>query len=198
MSVLLSALYMVFCGFVWRLRGGAWATLLHIHMGTTVTRLVSSLLISVPLAVYWGLWSLIPLITIGMWLGLVLAGYGPFMGMGSHAFPPARTWIEFFPRLLGLAPQSVGWDTAGMWFCGVLLYLPVVLGYCWLASNWLLLLGVPLAAAAFAGSYLIMSKVPKDRLPIWPGFTAREHEVFGEIFTGFATGLVLIVLTLCV
>jgi len=191
-----SIIYCLFCSFMWRLRGGAWATFLHIYMGTTVTRLVSSFLISLPLAWYMSNWLIVPGVTIGLWFGLVLSGYGPFMGMGSHAFPPAKTWISFFPRLLGLKPQSVAWDFAGMWFCGVLLYSWVIFMSIAVSMNWFALCLIPASGLAFAGVYYLASLVPDEKLPVIPGFTAKEHEVFGELGAGLWTGVLLILCTM--
>lgn len=195
MSIALAVAYCLFCSFVWRLRGGAWATLLNIHMGTTVTRLVSAALISLPLALWTGNLILIPLITVGLWLGLVMAGYGPYMGMGDHAITPAPTWINFFPRLFGFEPYSIKWDFAGMWFCGLLLSMFVVAGYVWLDHHWWSLLWIPLSGFGFAGIYLLASKVPDHLWPVWPGFTAKEHEVFGELGYGLFVGAMLLSLT---
>lgn len=195
MSILLGLLYCLFCSFVWRLRGGAWATLLNIHMGTTVTRLVSAALISLPLALWTGNLILIPLITVGLWLGLVMAGYGPYMGMGDHAITPASTWINFFPRLFGFKPYSVAWDFAGMWFCGVLLSMFVVAGSVALSHHWLSLVWIVESGFALSLIYWAFSKVPDQYLPVWPGFTAKEHEVFGELGYGLFVGAMLLCIT---
>lgn len=195
MDIALSLFYCLFCSFVWRLRGGAWATLLHVYMGTTITRLVSSFLISLPLAWYMSNWWIVPGVTFGLWFGLVMAGYGPFMGMGDHAITPAKTWISFFPRLLRLKPQSRAWDFAGMWFCGVLLYGWVCLMSFSVSMNLLTLLLIPASGFAFAGVYYLASLVPDEKLPVIPGLTAKEHEVFGELGAGLWTGVLLILCT---
>ena len=187
--------YVLFCSFMWRLRGGAWSTLLHIHMGTTVTRVVSAFLMSLPLAWWFANWYIVPGVTFGLWFGLVLGGYGPFMGMGDHAFTPAKTWINFFPKLLGLRPYSVAWDFAGMWFSGVLIYSWVVLIAVASSGTLLLLALIPISGLVFAGSYYLMSQIPDSEFPIIPGFTAQEHEVFGELCAGFWTGVLLFLCT---
>lgn len=196
MSVSLGILFCLYCSFIWRLRGGAWATLLHIHMGTTVTRLVSMFLISLPLAWWFANWWMIPAVTFGLWFGLVLGGYGPFMGMGDHRIVPARTWISFLPKLLGLQPCGVAWDFVGMCFSGVLIYSWVVIMSFAVAMNWFVLVLIPLSGIAFAGVYYLASLIPDNKLPVIPGFTASEHEVFGELGAGLWTGLLLILCAL--
>lgn len=191
-----SIIYCLFCSFMWRLRGGAWATFLHIRMGTTVTRFVSTFFISLPLAWWFGNWWIVPAVTFGLWFGLVLAAYGSYMGMGDHAHTPEKKWLDFFPRLLGLTPYSVAWDFAGMWFSGVLLYSWVVFMSFAVSMNWLTLLLIPASGLAFAGAYLLASWIPDELLPVIPGFTAREHEVFGELGAGLWTGLLLILCAL--
>jgi len=100
-----SIIYCLFCSFMWRLRGGAWATFLHIYMGTTVTRFVSSFLISLPLAWYMSNWWIVPGVTIGLWFGLVLSGYGPFMGMDHmHSLQP-KLGLAFFPGCWDCSPK---------------------------------------------------------------------------------------------
>ncbi len=189
-------IYCLYCGFMWRLRGGAWATLLHVYMGTTVTRFVSAFLMAVPLLLLSFNWILIPLVTFGLWLGLVMAPYGAFMGMGDHAHTPAKTWVNFFPKLLGFEPYGVKWDFAGMWFCGVMLYMFTAVGYAALWDNWWLLISIPVAATSFAGSYLVLSWIPDEKFPVIPGFNAKEHECNSEILVGIWTGVFLTILTL--
>jgi len=191
-----SIVYCLFCSVMWRLRGGAWSTFLGIHMGTTVTRFVSMFFISLPLAWWFSNPWIIPVVVFGLWFGLVLAGYGRFMGMGDHAHVPPPTWLYFFPRLFGLKPYGVAWDFAGMWFCGVILYGWVTLAAVLASGNCWLLLLIPASGTAFALSYLLMSWIPDAKFPVIKGFTAQVHEEFGELCAGLWTGALLILCAL--
>jgi len=63
------------------------------------------------------------------------------------------------------------------------------------SMNWVTGWLIPASGFAFAVVYYLASLVPDEKLPVIPGFTAKEHEVFGELGAGLWTGLLLILCT---
>lgn len=78
----MNLLFAAWCGFLWRVRGGAWVTLLRLPAGTTKARLATALLVAAPLMLGTpGAAALAP----ALFLGMVLAGWGDAMDIGRVA-----------------------------------------------------------------------------------------------------------------
>ncbi|MBR0681932.1 hypothetical protein GXW74_15665 [Roseomonas eburnea] len=77
------ALYAAWCGALWRVRGGAWETLLHLPPGTTTARLATAVIMTLPLLPAFGLPA--AAIAPALYLGMVLAGWGDAMDIGRRA-----------------------------------------------------------------------------------------------------------------
>lgn len=130
---------LVFFGFMERLRGGAYDTLLNLHMGTQVTRIVTSFILS--LYIIFGLWlgdlalhfNLINAlrllgITASLTLGYIIAGWAPFQGMNNTVGIPGteKSYLEFIPNLI-FKKNTVKWKFTGMAFAGIACVLPTTL-----------------------------------------------------------------------
>lgn len=190
LSALLKVLFIAYGAVVWRLRGGAWNTWLNISMGTIATRIVTGFLFAMPMALATGSWWLLLSLTLATWLGLSIAGWGPFMTMGNHPTPPKKTWIDIFPKMLGLTPGSVAWDFVGMVACGVLLFTPMVLSFGVIALSWWMIPIVMIASLLFATDYLLWSKAPQ--VPNVPGFASGYTE-WAEVTAGALVSVLLMV-----
>ena len=191
-AVTLSIFYPIFGFFIWRLRGGAWSTWLGINMGTQVTRFVTGILLSLPLLLIHSTLFFPSLLILAILLGLILAGWGPFMGMGVHTITPSSTWLSIFPKLLGLTPQSFSWDFVGMFFCGIVLILPCVLAFNALGINLWSLAIVPSFAMLFAVIYLIFSKI--SSLPLISNFASNAEE-WSECGVGILISVTFLILS---
>jgi len=212
MTWLLALPYALFCAFVWRLRGGAWQVV-GINMGTQVTRIVTAVLMTFPiLAATWDP-TLSGLVGLELLLGMILAGWGPYMAMGVQVgIPQSRSWIDVFPRLLGRSPETLGWDAAGMFACGsimgMLLSFPVALS----THSLLSLLLIPVVGSIMLFAYWLPTKVDNTEWPtiiaprgvfagpgtitIGPNYTLTAPRKYfstqwSEIIVGFLLGLVI-------
>lgn len=167
-------------GFLWRLRGGALATFIGVHIGTNATRaafdgalvVVLFLLSRNVVALY-----LFP----GVFIGLAITGWGPFQGLGAP--PPAgeapeKSWMRLLPDLLGLKVGSVAHDTVGLIEAGLLCMAPnaALVGYIGSPAYGVLLW---LVGVLFPLGYAIPRLVP---LPSFPRFASGG--VWGEFFCG--------------
>lgn len=198
MLTILSVIYMVLLSaFVWRLRGGALRTFLNIKVGTQVTRLLTTSFLALNVALITGNWILFPLITIALMIGLIVAAWGPYMGMGHHATPAVASWIDIFPKSFKLIKHSRQWDFVGLTACGFILFflLTVISSY---IINPLILLALPMYSLAFAGCYAVASKLPLHKFPIIPGLVScftetrvYQHEEWAEVFVGLLVGIAL-------
>lgn len=156
-------LFAIWAGFLWRVRGGAWETLLRLPPGTTKARLATAALIAAPLAIA-DPWA--AAVAPALFLGMALAGWGHAMDIGRVA---GTRW--------GDAAWMSGW--------GVVVVLPsaVVAG---------LLGGVawPLLAAGalFGPVYALAWHLP--RLPDIPDFAIGPTE-WAEVACGAAVGAAL-------
>lgn len=190
LTAILKIIFIAYGAVVWRLRGGAWSTWLGINMGTETTRVVTGLLFAIPMALVTGSAWLLVSLTLATWLGLSIAGWGPFMTMGQHETPPKRTWIDIFPMILGLAPHSVAWDFVGMTVCGFLLFTPMILSFGVIALSWWMALIIPVSAFLFALDYLLWSRA--SNIPSIPGFASGSTE-WAEFTAGALVSIALLV-----
>lgn len=198
MLTFLSIIYMlVLTPIIWRLRGGALKTFLKINVGTNVTRLLTMSILGASISIFLGSWILFPLISIALVLGLILAGWGPYMGMGRHTRPAESSWIDFFPKMFKLIKGTRAWDFAGLSFCGFILFLPIFIAMSFLFNAFLLIL-LPIFSILFASSYALAEKLPLHKFPIIPNFVScftdsrvYQHEEWSEMFVGVVVALVL-------
>lgn len=193
--MLLYALYPLFGAIAWRLRGGAWQNF-GIFMGTNITRLVTGVLFAIPLVPLLSQPTLVAcLLPLGILLGLIMAGWGPYMGMGNHGRSPPSTWIDFFPRMLGCNPvHGVSWDIAGMAFCGFLVFAFCSAAFAMVAAKWALLPLAVLASAGFSACYYLISLISLDSLPILPKLAGKVHEEWSELACGALVAVVLLIM----
>lgn len=78
----MTLLYALWCGFLWRIRGGAWETLLRLPPGTTRARLATATLMAAPLMLLtW--WA--PAFAAAIFVGMAMAGWGHAMDIGRVA-----------------------------------------------------------------------------------------------------------------
>lgn len=164
-------LYALWCGFLWRVRGGAWATLLALQASGTIARLAVAAWFAIPLAIGlrqpW-LLSLAPAI----FAGITLAGWGDQMDIGRTG---GTRW--------GDAAAMSGW--------GVVVTLPsAVVIACLGGTAWPVLV----AGLLFGPVYALMwaaSDLPNplnvSKLPRVPGFAWGPTE-WAEFVVGMAFG----------
>lgn len=159
----MTLLYAIWCGFLWRVRGGAWVTLLRLPAGTTKARFAVAVLVAAPLMLAMpGAATIAP----ALFLGLVLAGWGDAMDIG---------------RIAG----SRWGDAIGMSAWGMVTVLPsavvtaVLGGVAW---------PVLLAGVLFGPIYALAWHLP--RLPDVPRFAAGPTE-WAEAACGAAIGAAL-------
>lgn len=189
MTIAAFVLFCLWCGFVWRLRGGALATLLRVRVSTDVTRAICSVLIVVALAPG----VIAPLtgggLAIALMLGLMLAGWGPFQGMGLENVPgyvPEQSWLRALPRLLGLKVGSFWHDAVGMAQAGLVCMAPAAIVCGW-ATAWH---AAPICAPLAAGvAFPIPYAIARIKLPSIPNFA--EGQSWGEVGAGILVGAAL-------
>ena len=186
-------LYCLWCGFVWRLRGGALATLIGVRVGTQVTRVICCMLIGSPLAAAHATTIASGAVAGALFGGMVEAGWGPFQGMGLAApgVAPEASWMRALPLLIGLRVGTFWHDFVGMAQAGLMCMAGVAI-VCGIVTHWApLSIVAPLAAgAAFPVAYALA----RLRLPTIPNFAAGQSwgEVGAGILVGAALGFVFI------
>jgi len=198
MLTFLSVIYiLLITPIVWRLRGGALKTFLKLNVGTNVTRLLTMSFLGGSIALLVSELLLFPIITFALMLGLVLSGWGPYMGMGRHVTPASPSWIDFFPKMFKLIKHTRAWDFAGLSFCGFILFLPFFIATAVLINLYLVIL-LPVFSLLFASSYALANKLPLHKFPIIPNFVScftdsrtYQHEEWAEIFVGVVVALAL-------
>ena len=166
MIFLLLILYSLWGAFLWRVRGGAWETLLHLPPGTTKARLACAVAFALPLSPFIG-WHASG-VALGLMAGLVFAAWGPAMDIGRVSGS----------RLL---------DTISMTGWGLVTVAPVSLlawggGYIW----WPIL-----AAGASFGVIYAVAWWQKSSLPTIKRFAAGPTE-WAESAVGFVVALALV------
>ncbi len=179
MTLLVFLLFALFCGVVWRLRGGAFTTLTGWDPGTDGARAIAAVLIPLALALLTQHAALMVL-SVPLMLGLLVDGWGPFEGMGLQPTSmPERSWLRVLPIHLGL-PEGTFWhDFVGIAEAGVVCMLPAFIAAVWLGQHsWVLLL----AGLGFAPSYALA----RLGFPTIPNFASGQS--WGEIFAGAVVG----------
>lgn len=136
----------LWCGVLWRVRGGAWETLLRLPATTIGARLACAA------AIAGAVWPLLPLVDLpflaaALFLGMVLPGWGDAMDIGRVS---GTRWG----------------DAASMSAWGVVAVLPAAIVLC----AWPLLL----AGLAFGPIYALAWHLP--RLPRLPRFAEGPTE----------------------
>lgn len=216
MTALISLIYLVFTPLIWRLRGGAWNTFFGLSLGTNTTRLLTGFLLSIPIALAMlNLW-MIPVVTISITSGLMLTGWGPYMGMGSHAYPAKDSWIDFLPKFLGFVKGSMRWDFFGMVASGIIFLIPAIIigaiytaiSFGGLAAIILLSFGIPAAITfsfLFGACYLIAKTTNLRDFPRIDGLVScynkdcvYQHEEWAEVFVGVLIAIFFIILIVAV
>lgn len=188
------AAYAVFGAIVWRLRGGAWSTYANVHIGTNLTRLVTGFLLAAPLmGLGFNPWLLGSLI-IAIPLGLILAGWGPYMNMTVDGDVTQTSWIDTFPRLLGFAPNTVAWCWTGMTVCGLIVYSLVAFAIflATVVGHWSLMAMLPalIGVLVFPLTYWGFSRLVGS-LPVITGFAAT-HDEWSECTVGATMAIVIL------
>jgi hypothetical protein len=129
MSGIFAVLFVVFAAVMWRLRGGAFATLTGINIGTQWTRAACGLLMTAPLGLLIGLWC-VPM-GLAIWAGLALTGWEEFQQMGTESVAllteKPQYWMRWLPWSLGLRPGQVEYDLFGMAQAGMVCMAPLAL-----------------------------------------------------------------------
>jgi hypothetical protein len=179
-------LYGLFGAVIWRLRGGALAEILNSNLGgTTVDRIVTSIIFPLPLALINPVFASIS--AIGIFIGLIVTGWGPFQGMGLPSVtPPEQSWLDWLPTKLGLKVQGYLYCAVGMLECGFVFVAPMILI--------LLLAGFGvnvLTLLAMSPLFVIAYSLPRViNFPSIPKFATGQE--WGEIFVGFFLALILL------
>jgi|GEM_PF-4376488 len=168
-AALLFALpYALVCGLLWRIRGGAWESLLGLPPRTTVARLVTAAIMAFPLLAFtW--WA--PAFAAALYLGMAMAGWGGQMDIGRIG---GTRW--------GDAVGMSGWGVVAVTPAAVLAW---GLGYPGLALQ--------AAGLLFGPVYALAWHLPRlPRLPRLRGVAEGPTE-WAEIVCGAAIGFGLVV-----
>ena len=182
---MIAAIAALWGALVWRARGGGFAELTGIDVGTQATRALCGLLLAAPLAWLardWWLLGVAPDILIG----LIVSGWAAFMAFAlddnAHVRASPFDWL---PRELGV-PQASRWTDA-LAFLEIgpaCLALTAALlwwrGYAW---GWI---GAPMLA--FAPVYYV-ANVARNWLPKWPAL--RTQQCWAELAMGAIIGAAL-------
>jgi hypothetical protein len=178
--------YSLYCGILWRLRGGAFASLSGINIGTQWTRVACGLLMAGPLWLVIG-WPAL-MLAVAITLGLMITGWEEFQGMGTESgtllTEKPGYWMRWLPRALGAKPGTIPYDMLGMMQAGMLCMAPTAL-VAWALVNWGAAPGMLMAGAEFAVAYLLA----RMDLPGIPEFAKGQE--WGEVFTGVLIGAAL-------
>ena len=199
--ILFSIIYLVFGAIVWRLRGGAWETFTPLKFGTSVTRAITGILLSLPLFFITSNIWLVCLLALSIFTSLSVLGWGPYMDIGEHSpsNPGSPSWIDFFPRLFGFQRYTVSWDVIGMVACGLIMFGIDVLPFVVLSFNWYLISLAVLSGILFAVMYWFVYRVLPTSLPSIKGLVINGSQgQWSEVIVGIlvaATFLGWIMLT---
>lgn len=171
-EALLALPYALWGGLWWRVRGGAWETLLRLPPGTAKARVATSAAIALPLLVYLNPWALA--VWTALFAGMAVAGWGDAMDIGRVR---GTRWL----------------DTAAMSGWGLLAVAP--------AAAVLAALGLPcwplaVAGAVFGPAYALAWWLGDlELLPRVPRFAAGATE-WAECVVGAAIAAALAVAVL--
>lgn len=190
MHSLTIGIFLLFCGVVWRLRGGAFTTLTGIDPGTQGARTMCAVLITMAAVLMVDRaaapfeWSLCA-IGVAIAMGLDLSGWGPFQGMGIPApVAPEKSWLRWLPLRLGLPVGSIGHDVIGMAQAGIVCLAPLALDAAWHDCwTWQPAAMTFAAGALFPVPYLLARFIP---FPAIPRFASGQ--AWGEIGAGALVG----------
>ena len=169
---------------VWRMRGGAFAAVTGVDIGTNATRAVCGLFLAAPLA--WlarDPWLL--LVAPAIAVGLMCVGWGPFMAYALDNNNHVRASpFDMLPRVLGV-PQASRWTDALAWLeMGPLCMAPAALLLWWRGYFWWWLAA---PAAAFAGVYFVCDAAgERGWLPSWRAIDTPE--AWAELAMGALVG----------
>ncbi len=165
-------------GLLWRLGGGALTTLTGFSLGTDFARAIRACLGAI-LCWRFGRPGLAEIPAI--FLGVCIAGWGPFQGMGTESGIPEPSWKRWLPRTLGFAENTMPHDFVGMAECGLICMAAPAAVAGWLAG-WHGAVILLVSGLLFAPAYLL-ARLP---WPVIPRF-ARGQE-WGEVFAGGIVG----------
>mgnify|MGYP006286569263 CR=1 FL=1 len=212
LTIILSLVYILYGGVVWRLRGGAIGNIISI--GTTKTRIITMTLLTIPLVIYtFNPWYLILILT--LWLGLVIAGLGPYFHMGrandgtgwkivpsrieaeGNIGTPRDTWMDFLPRILGVKQiHGWWWDFWGMVLCGFMAPSFTFIAMSIINHSIIPLLFIIPLSFLFPVVYEIAWRIPvpsKSRFPKWLQTHFPDEQIdYGEFMWGMVMSLFLL------
>ena len=145
-----AVVFAAWCAVVWRARGGAFAAVTGIDLGTQPTRIACGMLIAAPLA-WFGRDAWLLGLAPALFLGLVAVGWAAFMAYGADGnVHVAGSPFDWLARVLRIPTASAWTDAVGWLQIGPACLAPSAallaalrLGWWWLA--------VP--AVGFAGVY---------------------------------------------
>lgn len=179
--ILALALYILWGGVVWRLRGGAFHMATGINIGTQATRLACGVLLAAPLA------PLDPralLFAPAIFVGLTLVGWGPYMGLGHSTSDRAPGVMDPILRLRWQT-ETFWSDFVGLSLCGVLCLLPAMP---------VAVLTHPIAVPCLAGAgalfgliYWLAYRLCLPTLGVW----VDDRTVWGEVGCGMVVAAAL-------
>ena len=157
-----------------------------VHVGTQATRALCLGAIAWALfCVAWPLHSAMPafffgLIFAALFLGVAVAGWAPFQGMGLPPVAvPEQSWLRWLPLQLRLKVDTFWHDLVGMAEAGLVCMLPCFLVGFWFGHHaWLLLL----TGIGFAPAYALA----RLSFPTIPNFASGQS--WGEVFAGALVG----------
>ncbi len=181
--------YIMYVAVLWRMRGGAFATLAGVDIGTGWTRAWCGLLMSVGWIPILGASAFFLEATI--FIGLSITGWEEFEGMGTETgylvSEKPGYWMRWLPIKLGLLPVTIPYDLLGMAQAGLVCMAPTALLAAWL-SGWHVMPAIImlLCGLGFGPAYLL-ARLP---LPAIPNFAHGQS--WGEVFTGALIGAALV------
>ena len=188
---MIALLYALWCGAVWRARGGALAKVTGENFGTLATRAACGVLIAVPLALMARDWWLL-LIAPDVLVGLMEVGWAAFMAYSqdgnAHVTDSPFDWL---PRSLGIPRRSQWTDAVGWLQIGPVCLLPCAVTLGWRGFAWWWV--VP-AALAFAPVYYVFDEMGfRGWLPDWKAVDTEE--AWAELAMGVVIGAALALAT---
>lgn len=189
---LLAALYILYAGVSWRLRGGALSYFLGVDVGTQPTRFICGLMLAAPLALWLSNWWLL-LISPSLFVGLMAVGWGPFMAMNDGTPNDSPGIYSSLLNWVGLPIGVSVWrDIIGMAICGFVVMVPTAALFG--ALTYLHMLSMPLwyltapAGIVISPIYWMWSKMPLAKVPVIPHFLTYNNGSPVE-WAEFTTGL---------
>lgn len=189
----LATVFIVYAACVWRLRGGAWANV-GVHIGTNTTRLATGLMLAGPIAMYARSGALFVTITIAITVGLMLAGWGSYMGMGVHSRPNKMQWSDYPALFLRMKPETVLWDCLGMITTTIPMFTLIVLSFGIVSLTMMMVPVTVVGVVLFTFVYWITSKAQVFVTTKENGIVTSETQPWSEFASGAVVGLTLLTL----